>query len=320
MSYSYQTPECPDLEGHIMMLPKLSEIDPTSIASLPIGTGIFNHPVIILSKQGYGTKVAVFVLTSFNSTSIENHYRDPSGRISYLPIRPAAHPDTTRVLILAHGKFMKKESYVNIKEIYEIPFGVLRPCWRDSHLHLDRASYQILTAELWKNNIGELGYMLRRHGILEQVTRPTHGQVPVSASSWYPSHSYSQQPGYGATSTRILDSPTSEYYGTFTRSTPTIQPQISTSRPIATTPPPARNATRVYNYPVGAHQARQSRPARHSQIKSRQPEIRMDHRHYNENNNDASGPSCFGFLFILCIFIAACYYFLKYCSNDTSYC
>jgi hypothetical protein len=47
-----------------MMLPKKAEIEETITATLTIESGIFNHPVVILSKKSYQGKVAVFVVSS----------------------------------------------------------------------------------------------------------------------------------------------------------------------------------------------------------------------------------------------------------------
>jgi hypothetical protein len=259
-----------------MMLPKLSEIDASFTTSLPTGSGIFNHPVIILSQQLYKGKVAVFILTSFDSTPIQNRYRDPIRRRSYLPILPASHPDTSSVLIVAHGKVMKKQSYINFKELYEIPFTVLRPCWRDSDLHLEKASYQILTAELWKRNVGELGVTLSGHGILEQTAQPAYGQVPVPTSS-YPVPSYYQYPVYGTSSTGI-----STPYWT--------DPATSV----------AKNAAWIQNYSVRAHQVRQARLARSTHLMTERTRFPVDQWAHDEGNNDGS---CLRIFVILCVFV-----------------
>jgi hypothetical protein len=283
-----------------MMLPKLSEIDPSYTTSLPTGSGIFNHPVIILSQQVYKGKVAVFILTSFDSTPIQNRYRDPIRRRSYLPILPASHPDTSSVLIVAHGKVMKKQSYINFKELYEIPFTVLRPCWRDSDLHLEKASYQILTAELWKRNVGELGVTLSGHGILEQTSQPVYGQVPVPTSS-YPLPNYYQHPVYGTTSTGMYDPPISESYETFAQTPPDAY-RPHTSTPYWTDPATsvAKNAAWIQNYSVRAHQVRQARLARSTHLMTERTRFPVDQCAHDEGNNDGS---CLRIFVILCVFV-----------------
>jgi hypothetical protein len=58
-----------------MMLPKKSEIEARLTTSLPIESGVFNHPVVILSKQVYNGKVAVFVV------SLPTYYAVSSSRV-----------------------------------------------------------------------------------------------------------------------------------------------------------------------------------------------------------------------------------------------
>lgn len=63
-----QPKRCPHLQGHFMMLPKKEEaaiIDPAVTA---IQSGVFNHPVVVLSKQVHQGKVAVFIVSFFASS------------------------------------------------------------------------------------------------------------------------------------------------------------------------------------------------------------------------------------------------------------
>jgi hypothetical protein len=46
-----------------MMLPKRAEVEARMTTTFPITSGIFNHPVVILSKEIYHGKVAVFVVS-----------------------------------------------------------------------------------------------------------------------------------------------------------------------------------------------------------------------------------------------------------------
>jgi hypothetical protein len=276
MSYNYQTQACPTLEGRIMMLPKLSEIDASFTTSLPTGSGIFNHPVIILSQQLYKGKVAVFILTSFDSTPIQNRYRDPIRRRSYLPILPASHPDTSSVLIVAHGKVMKKQSYINFKELYEI------------------------TAELWKHNVGEMGVTLSGHGILEQTSQPVYGQVPVPTSS-YAVPSYYQYPVYGTSSTGLYDPPISESYETFAQTPPdAYRPHTPTQYWTDPATSVAKNAAWIQNYSVRAHQVRQARLARSTHLMTERTRFPVDQWAHDEGNNDGG---CLRIFVILCVFV-----------------
>jgi hypothetical protein len=45
-----------------MMLPKRVEVETRITTTVPITSGIFNHPVVILSKEIYHGKVAVCVV------------------------------------------------------------------------------------------------------------------------------------------------------------------------------------------------------------------------------------------------------------------
>lgn len=74
---------------------------------------------------------------------------------------------------------MKKQSYVNTKVIHEIPFKVLRNCWRDNDLHLEKESYRILASTLWKQNVAELAMRLKGHGIFEQVQHPRTPTITI---------------------------------------------------------------------------------------------------------------------------------------------
>ncbi|VUC36376.1 unnamed protein product [Clonostachys rosea] len=152
------------------MLPRKEEVAERIPAKQAIETGIFNHPVVVLSQH----------VTSFDSTPIDKRHRDAARRQPYLPIRPACHPDNGCSLVIAHGKTMRKLSYVNTKKVHEVPFEILRLCWQDADFHLESESYRILTAVLWKQNVAELTIRLKGHGIFERVPQPTHIEIPRS--------------------------------------------------------------------------------------------------------------------------------------------
>lgn len=46
------------------MLPKKADVEDRIPATLAIDSGIFNHPVVVLSKKVYQGKVAVYVVSS----------------------------------------------------------------------------------------------------------------------------------------------------------------------------------------------------------------------------------------------------------------
>uniref|UniRef100_A0A8H7TT21 Uncharacterized protein n=1 Tax=Bionectria ochroleuca TaxID=29856 RepID=A0A8H7TT21_BIOOC len=162
------------------MLPREEEIAESFASTQDIETGIFNHPVVVISRQVHQGNVAVLVVTSFDNTPIEKRHHHPDRRLSYLPIRPASHPDHSCTLAIAHRKTMKKPSYVNIKNIHEIPFKILRECWQDDDFHLESKSYGTLIKVLWKQNVAELDIRLRGHGIFERVHQSTRVETPRS--------------------------------------------------------------------------------------------------------------------------------------------
>ena len=53
-----------------MMLPKKAEIEESITETLSIENGIFNHPVVILSKEIHRGKVAIFVVSSPSSCAV----------------------------------------------------------------------------------------------------------------------------------------------------------------------------------------------------------------------------------------------------------
>ncbi|CVK96032.1 uncharacterized protein FMAN_13949 [Fusarium mangiferae] len=310
---TYPPRECPHLEGRIMMLPKRVEVEARITTTVPITSGIFNHPVVILSKEIYHGKVAVCVVglrisvvtacvTSFDDTPIENRHPDPIRRQSYLPIRPARHPDTRSDLIAAHGKTMKKRSYVNIRDVHEIPFVALRSCWRDNDLHLETSSYQMLTSELWKQNLGGLAARLKGHGIFERVAQSTYSELPVPVRISHPGQELTQDLGRGTNFARTSSSPLSVSYGTFIQSSAASVPQSYAT--VSTT----SNAARDYHYPSRVHQFRPSVLAGHGDAPSQQIYSRTEQRRYGGDHPETGCPHWFGLVAIICFLVAACHW------------
>lgn len=64
MSRSSQTPRCLRLGGRLMMLPREEEIAESFASTQDIETGIFNHPVVVISRQVHQGNVAVLVVSS----------------------------------------------------------------------------------------------------------------------------------------------------------------------------------------------------------------------------------------------------------------
>jgi hypothetical protein len=263
---------------------------------------VFGFPTLQLASAYNIANKYCRQVTSFDDTPIENRHPDPVRRQSYLPIRPARHPDTPCDLIAAHGKTMKKKSYVNIKDIHEIPFVALRSCWRDNDLHFETMSYQILASELWKRNLGELAVRLKGHGIFERVAHSAYGEVPVPVSVSHTNQGLAQGRGRGTSFARISSPPLSASYGTFTQS--------STTTPRSYAPvPTTAYAGRDYDYSSRIYQFQQSVPVRHSDVASRQNSLRTEQRNYDEVHSETDWPDWLGFLALICFLLAAWNYF-----------
>ncbi|RFN41757.1 glycosyl hydrolase [Fusarium flagelliforme] len=287
-----------------MILPKKTEIEESITETLSIENGIFNHPVVILSREIYRGKVAIFVVRSFDNTPIERRHHDPVRRQSYLPIHPATHPDTRRILIAAHGKTMKKQSYVNTKNIYEIPFIALRPCWRDGDLHLEKESVRLLASELWKQNVAELSIRLEGHGIFERVAQSAYNELPVPAFAPHAERGLPRQLGHD-TSFTGTSRPLPASYGTFAQSL-----RVATHPQAPTTTTASRDVSQANNYPRGIYQGRQSVPARPGDPMSLPNGFPTARWTFNEANTDADGPNWLALgLTITCVLVAAWYWF-----------
>ncbi|KAG7429229.1 hypothetical protein Forpi1262_v009392 [Fusarium oxysporum f. sp. raphani] len=287
-----------------MMLPKKAEVEERITETLTIESGIFNHPVVILSKEIYLGKVAIFIVTSFDNTPIENRHHDPVRRQSYLPIHPASHPDTSCVLIAAHGKTMKKQSYVNTKNIHEIPFIALRSCWRDGDLHLERESVRLLASELWKQNVAELSVRLKGHGIFERVAQSAYNELPVPVFVRHAEGGLPYKLGHGTSFTgtsRLL--PAS--YGTFIQSL-----KVATHPQTPTTTTTITGARETYNYPRGIYQGRQPVLARSGDAVSLQSRFPTAQWPYNEVDTDTDETNWLSIVLTIMCFLVAAWYWL----------
>jgi hypothetical protein len=287
-----------------MMLPRKAEIEESITNTLTIENGIFNHPVVILSKEIYLGKVAIFVVTSFDNTPIERRHHDPVRRQSYLPIHPASHPDTSRILIAAHGKTMKKQSYVNTKNVHEIPYTALRSCWRDGDLHLEKESVRLLASELWKQNVAELSIRLQGHGIFERVAQSAYKELPVPAFARHSEGGLPRQLGHGTSFTgtsRLL--PAS--YGTFAQDL-----RVATHPQAPTTTTASTGVSQANNYPRGMYQGRQSVPARSGDAMSLPNGVSTTRWTYNEADTDPDGTNWLARGLTITCFLVAGWYWL----------
>lgn len=197
---------------------------------------------------------------------------------------------------------MKKRSYVNIKDVHEIPFVALRSCWRDNDLHLETMSYQILTSELWKQNLGGLATRLKGHGIFERVAQSTYSELPVPVRNAHTGQRLTQDLGRGTNFARISSSPLSASYGTFIQSSAASVPQSYAT--VSTT----ANAARDYHYPSMVHPLRPSVLARHDDAPSQQMYSRTEQRRYGEDHPETDPPFWLNFVIIICLLVAIWYW------------
>jgi hypothetical protein len=94
-------------------------------------------------------------LTSFDDTPIQDRHGDSHTRDCYLPVHPAYHPDTNVVLTLKGGKPLRKLSYINIRDVHELPFSILSLYWGDDDLRLDRRSYKATLTAIWRHTLAK---------------------------------------------------------------------------------------------------------------------------------------------------------------------
>ena len=105
-------------------------------------------------------------MTSFGGTPIQDRYKEPRLRRFYLPVYPADHPDTNDVLTIAHGKRLKKPSYVNTKNVHELPLSILHKFRGDEDLRLEGESYRTLVRKIWKQTLTKhTAGLLSNHGV-----------------------------------------------------------------------------------------------------------------------------------------------------------
>lgn len=197
---------------------------------------------------------------------------------------------------------MKKRSYVNIKDVHEIPFVALRSCWRDNDLHLETMSYQMLTSELWKQNLGGLAARLKGHGIFERVAQSTYSEVPVPARNAHTGQGLIQDLARGTNFARTSSSPLSASYGTFIQNSAASIPQS-----YATVPTTA-NAARDYHYPSRVHQFRPSVLARRDDAPSQQMYSRTEQRRYGEDHPETDPSFWLNLVVIICLLVAIWYW------------
>lgn len=200
---------------------------------------------------------------------------------------------------------MKKQSYVNTKNIYEIPFIALRPCWREGDLHLEKESVRLLASELWKQNVAELSIRLQGHGIFERAAQSVYNELPVPAFARRDEVGLPRQLGNGTSfsgTSRLL--PAS--YGTFAQNLRVVNhPQVPT------TTTASRGVSQANNYPHGMYQGRQCVPARSGDAMSLPNGFSTARSPYNGANTDAAGTNWLARGLTVTFFLVAGWYWLS---------
>lgn len=131
--------------GRIFWLPSEEQLPAKSVRVVKgkggIQDGIFSHPVVITSRPAEGGHMVHFhLITSLQGKTIDQLYNRPtefhaSRRSWFLPIAPTPdHPDANSkatkrrfpTLKIAHGAALRCDSYVNIRNVYEVDWTCLK--------------------------------------------------------------------------------------------------------------------------------------------------------------------------------------------------
>ncbi|KAF2692214.1 hypothetical protein K458DRAFT_326153, partial [Lentithecium fluviatile CBS 122367] len=133
------------VQGGVFWLPPREELPSRAVRRAhgkgAIEEGIYNHPVLVISRPAEESQVIHFhIITSFQGKRLHEIYSKSnefhtSRRSWYLPISPSPdHPDAnskkTRkrfpTLDLAHGATLRWDSYVNLRHVYKIEWSYLK--------------------------------------------------------------------------------------------------------------------------------------------------------------------------------------------------
>ncbi|KAJ8111861.1 hypothetical protein OPT61_g5648 [Boeremia exigua] len=134
------------IQGQIMWLPAFDDLPERAVRRAhgkgAVEEGIYNHPVVVVSRPMDDNKSAHFhLITSLQGKKLDQLYPKSnefhtSRRSWYLPISPSPdHPDASSkkakkrfpTLMLADGATLRWDSYVNIRHVYKIDWNLLKP-------------------------------------------------------------------------------------------------------------------------------------------------------------------------------------------------
>ncbi|ROT42647.1 hypothetical protein SODALDRAFT_326806 [Sodiomyces alkalinus F11] len=140
----------PPLAGSIWFLPRRDEVSDSDAPFNPRlpPSEAFNHPVVVLSRSNeINGHVDILKITSFGGSTLSDRFpRSFKRRRQFLPIHPSdPHPDSGIFLSLAEGK-MDKRSYINISDVFRVPFQILRRVRNGTRPRLTSSSYDKLAS------------------------------------------------------------------------------------------------------------------------------------------------------------------------------
>ncbi|KAH5329928.1 hypothetical protein HBI12_072410 [Parastagonospora nodorum] len=133
------------VQGTVLWLPAREDLPERAVRRAhgkgAIEEGIFNHPVVVVSRPEEDSQIIHFhLITSLQGRRLEQLYSKSnefhaSRRSWFLPVAPTpSHPDAVSkktkkrfpTLILANGATLRWDSYVNIRHVYKIDISLLR--------------------------------------------------------------------------------------------------------------------------------------------------------------------------------------------------
>lgn len=196
---------------------------------------------------------------------------------------------------------MKKPSYVNAQNIHEVPFAILRPCWQDDYLYLEKQSYQLLVSRLWKNDVTALAIRLKGHGIFEPVREPLPAENHVSTLN-HGSNGNIAGIRDVAISIRVPSSAPSSSYGTLVQgSRAAMQPRMGST--------PTLSNARAYSYMPGTYPSHLDMPSRWDTVAVRQNHLPTTESTRATSGNNLALRSCsLAFCIITMFFLVVLWY------------
>jgi hypothetical protein len=219
--------------GRVFWLPPQDELPPRAVRRAhgkgTVEEGIYNHPVVVVSRPAEEPQVVHFQIVSLSSRHCRRKTRlltkaqitsfqgkrlneiyskgnefHASRRSWYLPISPSpTHPDATSkkmqkrfpTLDLQHGATLRWDSYVNIRHVYKIDWTLLRPYANPDTPYVQSFRFDRESCDK----------MLAKTKVLTNYEPEVQHQVQTEM--FYERSAYRQPPGRTVTSLRIPETP-----------------------------------------------------------------------------------------------------------------